>query len=128
MREYLQYRNRIAAISAALTAVGVLAFAQAGRLDVALGLGLGGAWSVVRFWLRASWLKKTFDGQDMGKNVRYSLGGSFTLYTMTGAVLALAFIVHGINKWAALAGVFVANAVMFAHEGLYHARMARRGP
>jgi len=127
MQDFLQYRDRIVKISALLAAALVFAFAQGGRMDIAFGLALGGAWSITRFWLRAHHLKKSAEGKDMGKSVRYTLGGSFGLYALTGVVLSISFVVKGINPWAALAGLFIANAVMVAYEGLGHVKVAFSG-
>jgi hypothetical protein len=124
MQDFLRYRDKVMIISAILAGVAVLFFAQSGRLDISAGLALGGGWSIAKLWLRARRLQKTTNDKDVGSNVRYTLTGNFMLYVLTAVVLATAFAVDGINRWAAVAGLFVTNAVMVVCEGLAHAGVA----
>lgn len=121
MREFLRYRDRVMIVSAVLVAAAALLSAQNARFDIAFGVALGGAWSVAKLWLRAGRLVRGAGDKDAGRNVRYALAGSFTLYAITAAVLGAAFAVNGINRWAAVAGLFVTNAVMIVCEALNHA-------
>jgi len=114
-------------ISAMLAGAAVLFFAQAGRLDIAAGLALGGGWSIAKLWLRARRLKNMASDEGTGGSVRNALAGNFALYAATAAVLATAFAANGINRWAAAAGLFVTNAVMVVREALARAGFALRG-
>ena len=114
-------------ISAILAGVAALIFGQAGRLDVAAGLALGGGWSIAKLWLRARRLKNIASSKGTGGTVRYALANNFALYIMTAGVLATAFAAKGINWWAVVAGLFATNAVMIGWEALGRAGIALPG-
>ena len=112
MSDYLHFRNRIMAISAGLLVSAEVFCLLSGFYSVALGLALGGGWSLVKLLLHAYHIRKFTNCAGTGKKVRYSVSGNLSRYLITAAVLAAAFAAPSINEWAAVGGVFLANTVM----------------
>ena len=95
---------------AAGLALASLAWRPAGA-PVALGIALGGGAGIVSFRRRARSLIR-FANADEGRRKAILIRGRMESYLVAAVALALAFSLEGVHTWAAVASLFIANAVV----------------
>jgi hypothetical protein len=121
MKDFIGYRNRIMLASAALAGVVALVLLECGMPAAAIGVAVGAAGSIAKFWLGALKIMKLCagagdSGRALGRAVRGAMSGFALRFVVIAAVLAVGYFVPQISFIATAAAVFTTNFVLIAAE------------